>query len=172
MIDDLAELAWVAGLLEGEGSFSVKRRGLVIHCNMTDQDVLLRLQSIVGGFVTGPHPPRALGSKPMFYWNLSSRGVVVELIRLLRPWMCKRRAQAIDRMLEWHLAHPLFRQRKDAAQHGTIGMYSNHGCRCQLCKNVWNARQRERRRSNPEQWRAYQERYRASKRRAEQDVAA
>lgn len=47
------ELAWVAGLLEGEGCFTVKgnagiKRNIAVRCQMTDKDVLDRLATFVG----------------------------------------------------------------------------------------------------------------------------
>ena len=42
-------LAWVGGLLEGEGCFGINRsRNLRIECKMTDEDVIRRLREITG----------------------------------------------------------------------------------------------------------------------------
>jgi hypothetical protein len=49
-----AETAWLAGILEGEGYFGIKhgRKTLQIMCQMTDLDVLERLQVRFGGYIT------------------------------------------------------------------------------------------------------------------------
>lgn len=51
-------------------------------------------------------------------------------------------------------------------RHGTTGGYTNHGCRCNACRDAWNDAQRKRR-MNPEYraWNAERgRRYRARKR--------
>jgi hypothetical protein len=45
------EVAWIAGLLEGEGHFAPK----AIIVNMTDRDVLERLAALTGGRLNGPY---------------------------------------------------------------------------------------------------------------------
>lgn len=47
---DKYELVWAAGILEGEGSFLLRaNRTPVVACQMTDEDVIYRLQRIIGG---------------------------------------------------------------------------------------------------------------------------
>lgn len=61
MSDD--RLSWVAGIIEGEGSFICKARGVVVSVTMTDLDVLLRLSEYCGGHVY------KLGSKGNSKWK-------------------------------------------------------------------------------------------------------
>lgn len=148
------ELAWVAGLLEGEGCFSIKQRSISISCNMTDEDTIAQLHELTEhGRMRGPttRPNR----KPIWGWDMSRRVDVVNLLVALRPYMGIRRTARIDEMLDWNEANPLGRQRKDAAQHGSLGMYTNHGCRCGECVEAMSAYERQRYASDPERFRAY-----------------
>lgn len=98
-------LAWVAGVFEGEGCWSLhhrKDRPNPARCaciTMCDKDILLRVQEVVGG--RGPYGPyqRPNGNKDQ--WTLRWNGPkAVELAKLLRPWMGERRTEALDRMTD------------------------------------------------------------------------
>src|SRR6266498_5295137 len=60
------ELAWAAGLFEGEGCFTTGLNGYPRAClKMTDEDVVRRFAAAVGlGHVTGPH-----AGAPKPYWS-------------------------------------------------------------------------------------------------------
>jgi hypothetical protein len=111
---------WVAGLLEGEGSFSVrnvrdrdKTTGAVIRTYRypkievvtTDRDVIERLQTIVGG--GNIYPRHADGRnlvghgrlKDQWVWSLYDQATIAALLRQIRPLMSTRRAARIDELL-------------------------------------------------------------------------
>lgn len=50
----ISEIAWAAGLLEGEGSFIMSDRAITIAVNMVDRDVIERIASLLGGQAYGP----------------------------------------------------------------------------------------------------------------------
>lgn len=95
-------LAWAAGLFEGEGCIAVSRRANKLHDQWslvlasTDLDVLKRLQTVVGmGNITGP-----LGRsdhKPYWTWRVTRREHVYALLVAIYPWLLQRRQ---DRALE------------------------------------------------------------------------
>lgn len=94
------EVGWIAGLLEGEGSFilSPSRRLPRVQMQTTDHDVLLRLSSVLGaGSVTD------VGSRQgrKFVWNfaLSAMRDVEALLLQIYPLMGKRRRLQIDLLL-------------------------------------------------------------------------
>lgn len=100
------ELAWVAGIIEGEGSFLLQTGGHrrrpvgVIVVMMTDEDVLLRLARYVGaGDVRAvnqtAHPER----RALWCWRITRTNDVVALARQLRPLMGERRQGQLDRVL-------------------------------------------------------------------------
>lgn len=99
--DDASErdLYWLAGLLEGEGSFmrgSPSKPHLPsIQCAMIDQDVVARAAAIFGCGVTTVRPRRS-------HWKQSYairvRGAAaVEWMTALRPLLGTRRREQVDR---------------------------------------------------------------------------
>lgn len=91
---DNFSLAWVAGLLEGEGYFGTSAAGgqvyAVIQCNMTDLDILQVLQTVTGGGrINGPYPTNPL-HKPSYAWKVSGTEAR-RLMRALMPMMGQRR---------------------------------------------------------------------------------
>jgi len=98
---DEKTLYWLAGLLEGEGSFlapppSASNSPRVV-CAMTDQDVVERVAEIWGrGYCSASKKRhRENGWKPVWIVAISGRRAV-EMMRLLYPLMSKRRQAQID----------------------------------------------------------------------------
>lgn len=97
------EAAWLAGLLEGEGSFiSLIRRGVPrVRVSMvsTDQDVIERVMAITG-VPTGTQSQRP-DRKRCYHWHCDRRRDVEALIERLYPLMGERRqgqmTEALDR---------------------------------------------------------------------------
>lgn len=87
------EAAWLAGILEGEGSFISKGRPK-IQVAMTDQDIIIRLSKLTGvGRVYAvrrqkPH------HKDAWLWAVNRPAHVEHIIRLVLPWLGHRRALA------------------------------------------------------------------------------
>lgn len=105
-------LAWAAGIIEGEGTISgrfgtqsrKRDRGLVIKLKMADQDVIERFHQVIGfGQVTGPYRPDGIGSKPLWVWQTGSFEHVQAAIGLLWSWLHKRRREQARRALRFHL---------------------------------------------------------------------
>lgn len=102
---DLTEVdvAWMAGLLEGEGSF-VKRKvgGLpAISIQMTDEDVIARLADMWGVKYHRSTDSRNPDWKPCF--SCAIRGSnAVEVMKLVVPHMGARRSKKIRSLMdEW-----------------------------------------------------------------------
>src|ERR1051326_8477070 len=101
-----AGLAWLAGLLEGEGYFHVvtsttngkKYRYPKIAVGMTDRDVIERAAVLLGGNQVIPLSPSKPGYKPKFLAVVSG-WAAAELMRQMRPWVGSRRGAASDRRL-------------------------------------------------------------------------
>jgi hypothetical protein len=102
------ELHWVAGLLEGEGSFlpgpPSSPRLPIISVHMTDEDVVARLGRIFGRkvYVGKPRNPRWRTS----YMLRVTGGKAVRWMVLLRPLMGTRRQAQIDRALASYAPRP------------------------------------------------------------------
>lgn len=93
------DVAWAAGLLEGEGSFLAKPGTCspTAVCHMTDLDVLERLQGIFGGpiyVVTN----RQAHWKPSWKWQVVGH-LAADVMRQVRPYMMLRRGEVIDGLL-------------------------------------------------------------------------
>ena len=148
------ELHWVAGLLEGEGSFILTWKGkktkrypaYIVQCNMTDRDVVARLADLLQiGHLSKKQIPKQKNHKPFWSWRLNKRDEVKALLELLLPLMGKRRQAKIQKILNTEENHPALKP-----HHGTRNMYERYKCRCQLCKDANSARFRKLRRvANP-----------------------
>lgn len=98
-MNDEANVAWLAGLLEGEGYFFVVRGHPRIRMETTDEDVARRVQLIVGsGTLRGPFL-RPLSTKPVWSWQMASRATVEHWACTIYPWMGLRRRTQIARLL-------------------------------------------------------------------------
>ncbi len=100
------ETAWLAGLLEGEGSFFSLRSSVggkvyrypVITVAMTDRDVITRVAELFGNGVY--HMPSKNPNRlDQFRAQISGEGAV-EWMKALRPWMGARRGAKIDELLK------------------------------------------------------------------------
>lgn len=96
------EIAWLAGLLEGEGSFLAlhrKRDGAIhprISMTMTDKDIIDRVRALMGGSVTEVRRPN---KKVAWSWTVQAFADAEHWLPLLYPHMGERRRQQIDVVL-------------------------------------------------------------------------
>src|SRR6266851_166503 len=109
------ELAWLAGLLEGEGSFGfgvIKRPDrqsdtsyIRVRLSMTDHDVIQRAANLTGAPVCGPYRGKSGKDKPI--WCADVPGYKAEIImRQILPFMGERRTAQITKALEHWDARP------------------------------------------------------------------
>jgi hypothetical protein len=94
------EIAWAAGLFEGEGTIShVWRRrespDLQIALKMTDEDVVRRFDEIVDrGKVYGPYLPLSHGDRRKPFWHWVALGDAGhDVLDLIGAWLCTRRIE-------------------------------------------------------------------------------
>lgn len=97
------ETAWVAGILEGEGSF-ILRDGHrpVVQLAMTDEDVVRRVHAFAEcGVVNGPYEYN--GHKPQWKFQITTSEDAVAFMKEILPWMGRRRMQKIEYILQiWY----------------------------------------------------------------------
>lgn len=96
------DAAWLAGLLEGEGSFLVyKTKGNSyprVQLNMTDLDVVENAAALMGGNSVQVH--RAGDDRLKRAWSTKVTGKrALALMEEIRPWMGIRRGSKIDELL-------------------------------------------------------------------------
>lgn len=97
------ETAWLAGLLEGEGSFYWLNGRPAMRVAMCDQDVVERAGEVLGANVRRWHPPshRDRGYKPQ--WVAYSTGWKLKpVMEAIRAHMGMRRGAKIDELLAWY----------------------------------------------------------------------
>ena len=97
------EIAWAAGLMEGEGCFYTfmgngGRSGPYIGINVTstDRDVLEKLKGICGGNILSKKT--ASNYKPAWQWQLYSKKAV-PILSAIRPYLGERRGKKVDDLL-------------------------------------------------------------------------
>jgi hypothetical protein len=94
------EIAWAAGLFEGEGTITHARRrspGLLVAVTMTDEDVVRRFDEVVDrGKVYGPYSPPSYRDRWKPFWRWQATGDAAhDVLDLIGPWLSPRRiAQA------------------------------------------------------------------------------
>lgn len=95
------DLPWLAGFLEGEGSFDLTTRNLCprIRVSSTDLDVVIRAASIMGcvsvNYMTRP----TNGNKLAYATGISGERAVMWM-KVLLPMMGVRRQEQIDQCLD------------------------------------------------------------------------
>jgi hypothetical protein len=96
------DVAWVAGLVEGEGSFYLKSGRypqVIFQLNMTDEDVVRKAHSLMGGVGSvNPLAPGARSVKDQWRWRISAAAEVAWFMDLMYPHMGRRRAAKIDEL--------------------------------------------------------------------------
>jgi len=98
------ELAYLAGIIDGEGCISLYGRGkrcedgswkrftVGISVGMVDYEIPCLLRDSFGGGLC-QHPPRGISRKPQWLWSISHRKAFKVLI-LLKPYLRIKAAQA------------------------------------------------------------------------------
>lgn len=89
---DAAEVAWLAGLFEGEGCISFTGRNSVcLVVVMTDEDVVRRCREVTGiGTLLGPYVVSGK-RKPQWTWRVGRAEDVEPLLQAMHPWFGVRR---------------------------------------------------------------------------------
>lgn len=92
------EMAWVAGLFEGEGSISTAGKStFVLRLAMTDEDVIRRLHRITGVGNVYDKPAQIVGHKHQWIWIVSKQEHLQAMLAAMWPWLCsRRRAKAVE----------------------------------------------------------------------------
>jgi len=101
----MSEIAWAAGLFEGEGYLSLSG-GVRPYAglNMTDEDVVRRFHEVIGvGSVTGPHHG---AKKPRWTWRTTSYATFIVFADLVSGHLGIRRSARLAELLDFKPARP------------------------------------------------------------------
>ena len=95
MTDVEREIAWAAGLFEGEGSIhcnnSNGRKYLLLNLSSNDHDVVERFAAAIGcGKVYGPYLDKN-AKNPRWSWHAKNKADAEHAVAILEPFLCSRR---------------------------------------------------------------------------------
>ena len=92
-----AEIAWVAGILEGEGCWTHRnaRTHWWIAVRMTDKDIIDRLEAVTGVGQISPARPQKSNYKMAWAWQVSVQPHREWLTTIVWPWLGERRRAKI-----------------------------------------------------------------------------
>jgi hypothetical protein len=98
------QIAWAAGLFEGEGSFFMDGKQPVMEIGMTDLDVIQRFADLTdAGWIRTKERPGHW--KTIFIHRVKGRHKVTKLIETFLPYLGNRRAhKALDILDQLELA--------------------------------------------------------------------
>jgi hypothetical protein len=105
----MVDLGWIAGFLEGEGSFGLSgrnRQSPRVRAPQLQREPLDRLQRLLGGKIA-LQPPTS-GTQPVHHWALDTNRSV-QLMMTLYTLMSPRRQQQIAKALAAWRTNPRFK---------------------------------------------------------------
>ena len=125
------EIAWLAGLIEGEGNFGLDSRSAkrykvstappspFLRISMTDQDIIERVSKLVNKKCFSPTRLTAAG-KRVYTVHIGDRTTLTTLLPRLFPYFGKRRQEAVqeclDALTEWEIWYTAGNRREMAKQ--------------------------------------------------------
>lgn len=90
------ELAWLAALVEGEGTFGrTGRPGGQVRVVMTDQDIIQRLHAVTALGLVHNRGTRSVHHKEAWEWAVTRRESVRDLVERLAPLLLERRRRQV-----------------------------------------------------------------------------
>lgn len=143
------DVAWAAGLFEGEGCISLPKSGGVrVSLAMTDPDIVERFHRIVGFGKTFNRAPSGTGTKKVYGWYVNDRRDIAQFLELIGHLLGQRRtARAIEALERIAAMRDYARQGGDI-QHGTLSGSATEKRRglpvCEACRDAKRAYERER----------------------------
>lgn len=106
IITDKEIIAWIAGLLEGEGCFYFTASSPVIQLSMTDRDIVVRAAKILGGSgLVRTESRRKLGHKDIYTFRVFGKSAV-DWMLVIRPLMGVRRSKDIYDIIREYESKP------------------------------------------------------------------
>lgn len=165
---DAVDIAWVAGIIEGEGCINIRRPAnkyplAVCTVAMTDFDIIRRLHEVTGiGRVNGKRvDKRGSNRKPTLSWTVAKQRDLARLLLAIAPLMGERRRgkilKAAETLAPGAPSH--------AIQHGTRKGYDQERRRglktCGQCRAAYaeSIREYHREYNKTDKARAYQRSY-------------
>lgn len=104
----LVDIAWVAGLLEGEGTFGVSNSNSPFFAiQMNDKDVLVKAQLIINAKLYGPYRHKRGDKLDTPHYRLALYGIpAISWMMTVYVFMGERRQKKINSIVRWWIARP------------------------------------------------------------------
>lgn len=101
------DIAWLAGLYEGEGSASIRATGtsVSVAIQMTDPDVIDRVQALFPAPTGIKSYPRE-GVRTQYCWALYRRDLIEQFLTAMLPFLGERRTAQARALLDHLAARP------------------------------------------------------------------
>lgn len=144
------ELGWITGIFEGEGSTGAYGHAVQARIQMTDLDVMEKVQRLVPSPHGLVHVRKEPGRKQKYQWGLHQGVLVRRFLTLILPLLHERRsAQARKVLLAIEGRPGLGHARKSHCVRGHALTGENikvvgNGRRCRACQNEANRLYRDR----------------------------
>lgn len=104
---DTVDIAWFAGIFEGEGCFSIEKNGNTkLTVGMCDKDIIDRIKALfpihqnVTPVQPKPMQPHYSQPKMRYVWRVSDPDEVVRITNLILPFLGERRTAKANEVLE------------------------------------------------------------------------
>lgn len=98
-------LGWAIGILEGEGCFSIhkssNRTQCSIQCEMTDKEVLEKLQRVLGCGRINSRGTRRGKRKESWIFSIYKKDEINNICSFINRYMSSRRSKKINEILEF-----------------------------------------------------------------------
>ena len=91
------ELAYLAGVFDGEGSFGIWSKGvgkskqLRVNVDMADSDVIMRFLTFFKAGAIYSRAPKDAKHKLMYSWRVTHKETAINILRMMLPYFSKRR---------------------------------------------------------------------------------
>jgi hypothetical protein len=101
----VADIAWMAGLFEGEGTIGISCRSIQLRVVMTDKDIIERFHKLAGcGKVRTADMDKPYSKphyKQQYAWYCAKREDTTRLLMDMLPYFGERRAKKALDVLDW-----------------------------------------------------------------------
>jgi hypothetical protein len=145
-------LAWAAGLFEGEGCIAIKPGTVQLQLGMSDEDVVRRFWKVVGmGKVYGPYQDKRKAThKLMWTWSVSGSQMSQALLAAMWSFLgARRRGRAAEAIASCAARRPKLSEKRSCLRGHPLdeaNIYRLGGRR--ICKECLRSRNRERKKNN------------------------
>jgi hypothetical protein len=135
------DIAWAAGFLEGEGSFTCRGNTVTVTASQVQPEPVYRLQRLFGGKLyhyTQANPKHS----PFIRWHLfhrDARGLMMTIYPLMSP---KRRQQIVKALARWKSTGVAMRLRTHCPRghpysSENTAINKTSGRQCRICARGW-----------------------------------